>query len=313
MTHKIIMFLVIWALSGCATSQKKTDLPDTGESGLGKGVVEVSPQPEKKENKKEKAMALFQEGLKQLEGHPKEALSIFEEVIRLMPERWEAYYNLGIISMALSDIERAEKEFQRALKNKGSAVKIYSALGALYQSEGKNKKAIEALEKAAKNEKSSIVMINLANLYQTIDEKEKAVKYYEEAKTLDPSNQILHYNMGILLYKMGKFEKAKEEFFKAAGSFGEDSKLLLLQAQTLFKLREYEPALKMFQKITIKDPSDPTPYKNIGIIYEIYLGNMKKALENYTMYINKGGEQARVVSSWIDVLKARLNQGEKTG
>jgi tetratricopeptide (TPR) repeat protein len=256
-------------------------------------------------------MMLFHEGLKQLEGHPKEALIIFEEVIRLMPERWEAHYNLGIISMALSDIEKAEKEFQRALKNKGSAVKIYHALGALYQSEGKKKKAIEALEKAAKNEKSSIVMINLANLYQTIDEKEKAFKYYEEAKTLDPSNQILHYNLGILLYKMGKFEKAKEEFLQAAGSFGEESKLLLLQAQTLFKLREYEAALKMFQKITEKNPSDPTPYKSIGIIYEIYLGNMKKAQENYTMYLNKGGEQTRLVRSWIDMLKVRQIKGKK--
>ena len=301
MKFKIALFLII-LLSGCATPKATVEKP----------VVKKPAALTEKTDKinKEKATAIFSNALEKMQESPIDAIGLFKEVITFLPESWEAHYNIGIIYLKLSDRERAEKEFRNALRQKGPAEKIYNALGNLYFDTGSNRKAISAFKKAMNFKKSPTTLINLANLYQMMDKKQKAIKYYAEANDIEPLNQILHYNKGILLYNMGKYETARKEFNKAVKSAASDIKIYQAQAQTLLKLGEYRVALKIFQKVIDMDPLDPTPYWNMGIIYEIYLGNLEKALESYITYIDRGGDNSKVVKAWIDVVKFRLSKGK---
>lgn len=307
---KLTAILLILFLSGCATTQKQEEKTITEKPSFKKAEVEFkTPQPQDEEKfKKEEVMMLFNDGLKQIEVNPRKAARLFKKVVNLIPERWEPYFNLGIIYMNLNDNDKAEQEFRRALKYKPPREIINNALGYIYLSKGNNWKAEKAFKKAAAHNKSPEAIINLANYYQLMENREKAIQYYRQAKKLAPSNTVLSYNRGIFLYKLGRYEEAMVEFDSAAKYFKGDIRLLFPMAMTYFKLGEYEDALKMFQEIITLSPDDPIPYENIGIIYEIYLGDMERALKSYTQYIEKGGDDVKAVKAWIEVVKFRLKQ-----
>ena len=138
----------------------------------------------------------------------------------------------------------------------------------------------------------------------------ESIKYYSQIMPANISNLPLHNNIGILKYKMGDFKGAMDEFNKALEKGGENIEVLYYQAQTLLMLEEYENALNVYKKIAAKYPTDPEPYINMGIICEIYLGDMAKAYDNYNAYIKNGGEETKDVESWIEVVKARMAKKE---
>ena len=54
-----------------------------------------------------------------------------------------------------------------------------------------------------------------------------------------------------------------------------------------------------------KYPDTPDTYKYMGIIYEIYMGDMENAALNYNTYLSKGGSKVKDVEVWIDIVKTR--------
>ncbi|OGV97678.1 MAG: hypothetical protein A3I04_04990 [Nitrospinae bacterium RIFCSPLOWO2_02_FULL_39_110] len=306
------VFYIVLLLSGCAGLRKEENIPvDIHE----KGVVtqEVTPKRAKNsENERwKKAAALFNNGFQLIKDDPISAIALYNEGITLAPDRWEAYYNLGIIYMKLQNMEKAKNELLKSLKYKAPPAMVYNALGIMHISMEKNREAIDYFKKALSFEKLPVVMINIANLYQSMGQVEESIKYYHQLESTDTLNLPLHhYNIGVLMYKMGDFKNAHEAFKTAEVTEGENIQLLFYQAQTLLKLGEYEAALKIYQRIVDKDSSDPTPYKNMGIIYEIYFRDMAKAFESYTAYIEKGGEKTKDIESWIEMVKVRMAKKE---
>ena len=298
--------------SGCASIQEKVDIPlDIHEEGS----ITQEMTPKNTENSEDerwkKAVALFNNGFQLIKDDPVSAIALYKEGITLAADRWEAYYNLGIIYMKLQNMDEAKKEFLKSLKYKAPPAMVYNALGAIYISMGKNREAIEYYKKALSFEKLPVVMMNIANIYQSMGQVEESIKYYHQIESTDTLNLPLHhYNIGILMYKMGDFKNAHESFKTAEITEGENIHLLFYQAQTLLKLGEHEAALKVYQRIADKDSSDPTPHKNMGIIYEIYFGDMTKAFESYTAYIEKGGEKTKDIESWIEMVKVRMAKKE---
>ena len=297
-------------LSGCASLKEKGDIPaDIHEKGGMPQELTTKKTENSEDERWKRAAALFNNGFHSIKDDPTSAIALYNEGITLAPDRWEAYYNLGIIYMRLQDMNRAKKEFLKSSKYKAPPAMVYNALGAMYLSMGKGKEAIKYFKIAFDFEKSPVVMMNIANLYQNMGQFEESIKYYREIESTDSSNlPPHHHNIGVLMYNMGDFKNAHEEFKTAEVTEGESLQLLFYQAQTLLKLGEYEAALKIYQRIADKDSSDPTPYKNIGIIYEIYLGDMAKAFESYTAYLEKGGEKTADIESWIEIVKARTTK-----
>jgi len=298
---------VLFFFTGCVTNQKE------GYSLKNRIRLESEAAVKKQQDdeRQRKAISLFNNGFQLINNDPISANALYREGIMLMPDRWEAYYNLGITYMKLHDYERAIKEYTTALKYNAPQLKVYNAIGLTYHTMGKNGDAIKYFKKALSLERSPIIIMNIANIYQNIGQTEESIKFYHQIETVDNSNLPLHNNIGILKYKMGDFKGARDEFNKALEKGGENIEVLYYQAQTLLMLEEYENALNVYKKIAAKYPADPAPYINMGIIYEIYLGDMAKAYDNYTAYIKNGGGETKDVESWIEVVKARMAKKEE--
>lgn len=85
-----------------------------------------------------------------------------------------------------------------------------------------------------------------------------------------PDDAEMYNNRGIAFRENGEFKKAGDDYKRSAG------------------LR----------------PDFTNPVLNLGILYELYLGNFTDALKNYKEYVKLGGSR-KDVASWIDLLEKR--------
>ncbi len=283
----IVMIAVIAALAGCA-SMRDTTMDDERSRQLAAQIdgLLASAYDAAKDNS---------------EG----GIQVYNHIASLDTSRWEANFNAGLIYMKLGDREKAEKELLEAHERKSPADKAASALGLLYHAAGKTGKAINVLESALSDGRSAPALINLAYLKQSAGKTDEAVKLYMEAEALDPANSIIHYNLGLLFYKTGQYEKSASRFEKTIAAGKKDGATIEAYAQSLIKLRKYEEALVVLKQLSQLDPASAIPYKNMGIIYEVFFGDYANAEKNYSGFLNQAKGKHPDVEAWTEVVKAK--------
>ena len=132
--------------------------------------------------------------------------------------------------------------------------------------------AIETLEKVV--EKSPGVTapyIDLGIAYQKMGNQERAEELFKNALEIFPGHPVACNQYGLLLRKRGKFDEAKNIFEQALAGY----------------------------------PSYYPVHRNLGILYDLYLKDLTKALEHYEIYSGYVPEDDRV-KIWIADLRMRL-------
>ncbi|MEK7772917.1 MAG: tetratricopeptide repeat protein, partial [Deltaproteobacteria bacterium] len=288
-------------LAGCASVQTPNGLikPEAARNPAGD-----APQSKPRSEKEKKNAAAFNVWLKTIRENPKEALNAHKDIAVSMPDRWQVNYNAAVIYMKLNEPDKAESELNAALKKNPRPGMVYGALGVAYALAGKKDDAAAAFKKAFKEDSRAAVLINAGGVYLEMGRYEEAMTYYRDAETIEPENPLVRYNLGLLLYRKGDYKKALEEFRKAKRA-GDGITASLCEAQTLLKLGRHEDALELFKNAVEKDTNYFYLYKHMGIIYELYAGDMKKAYEYYNMYLSMV-KSDKDVESWIQIVKTRL-------
>lgn len=299
--------VAIISMMGCATTGVKEEVLKSNEAVP--AMAESRSGIDGNIDNKEKVTALFNEGLKLINDSPRSALNYFNEVIRIAPMTWEAHYNAAISYIRLRDFKKAEIELIKSLNKKAPPAKIYNTIGAVYLYNGNKQKAVETFETSLTNEKTTVAIVNLASLYNSMGQTDKAAKYYREAAEMDPANRALY--TALLSYGTGRYQNARESFKTAMDSGNRDTRIMYLYVQTLLKAGDYKTALNVLQEIYVAAPSDPNPYRDMGIIYEVYLGDLNSALKNYSLYVSYGGEKAKEVGEWVNIINMKLSQESK--
>ncbi len=126
--------------------------------------------------------------------------------------------------------------------------------------------------------------VNLAIVYEQQTLFEEAENYYKKAIEVNAVNLDAYNAYAILLRKQGRFNDAETYYLKA---------------------------LKIW-------PKDANSHKNIGILYELYMGRFNEALQHYKDYLslqNSDAErgtpeakQYRKTKGWIIDLERRIDQ-----
>ena len=113
--------------------------------------------------------------------------------------------------------------------------------------------------------------VDIALAYEQIGETEKAEEQLKTALVLIPGHPVASNVYGLLLRKQGRFAEAREIF-----------------EMSLERFPEYLPTRK-----------------NLGILYELYLGDVDAALEQYEIYSEAAPEDEQV-TTWIASLRLRI-------
>lgn len=307
-----IAAVLITVMTGCAATGGK-EVTLIKDEPLPSANIKAEIDTIDNTNNMETAKALFEEGTQRMKDNPRVALEIFNEIVRLAPEGWTPHYNSALTHIKLREFRRAEAELNNSLNKKAPPVIIYNTLGTIYIYMDNKQKAIDIFEKSLAVEKTAMALVNLANLYHMTGQTKMTLRYLNELEIMAGANKAIYYNTALLWYKMGRYQNAEEAFEKILNSGKGDTKVLYLKAQALLKQGKYDAGLKVFQEMAAANAIDPVPYREMGIIYELYFGDLDKAMENYRSYIAKGGEKSKEVSEWLDIVRTRLSQEKEKG
>ncbi|MEZ5571395.1 MAG: tetratricopeptide repeat protein [Halioglobus sp.] len=113
--------------------------------------------------------------------------------------------------------------------------------------------------------------LNLALVYQQTGDTEQAQHWFQQSIEANPHNIAAYNEYGIFLRKQGHFEEAELVYLKA--------------------LEQWEESADS--------------HRDIGILYDLYLGDSDKALQHYRRYQALTGAQDRAVAGWISDLERR--------
>lgn len=115
-------------------------------------------------------------------------------------------------------------------------------------------------------------LLNLAILRAKTGRTAEAESALLQALERDPRNVLAGNMLGVLYRDAGRFEEARQAY----------------------------------ERMLAIDSSSADTHRNLGILYDLYLQEPRKALVHYELYRRHGGEDSAVVERWLADIRQRL-------
>lgn len=116
------------------------------------------------------------------------------------------------------------------------------------------------------------IFTNIGLAYLKLEQPGQAEQAFVDALEKDDRDAVAHNHLGILLRQQGNFAEA---------------------------LQHYRRAIQI-------DDEYAQAYLNLGILYDLYLQDLEKALRHYETYLSLTGEENPQVTGWITDIQRQL-------
>ena len=180
-------------------------------------------------------------------GRPREALSCYDEVLRLYPAHVDALGNSAVLAAQSGDIEGGIQRARDAITLKPEHVGAHNNLGMILEAVDRLDEAETVLRRALDlAPTASNIHANMGNVLQKLGKYGAAAALYREALVLEPGGAITHNNLGNAL--------------RARGENG--------------------PALDCFRRAIALDPKFAEAFNNLGIVHQ-QRDELDDAVENF--------------------------------
>lgn len=143
------------------------------------------------------------------------------------------------------------------------------------QSEDWNTAEKQLLDLQQKHPELSGPLVNLAIVYWRQEKTAEAENYFKQALAVNPLNNDAYIQYGLFLREHGRFADAESTYLKA---------------------------LEVW-------PHNAAAHRNLGILYDLYMGKFDAAMTHYEMVLKLSGEPNKEVEGWIIDLKRRQAAG----
>ncbi len=161
-------------------------------------------------------MDIFMDGVDELDmGNFDEAARLFEKASLLEPENLEYRYYLGVSYVRLKKNREALDIFESLTKKDPRLfLKAYFDIAAIYSSEKEYEKAILTLQEAEKiDPNNGRVFLDMGYAYKDAGQYDQAIRCFGRARELDPKlRQISVYMTGATYLEEEEFDKASQMF-----------------------------------------------------------------------------------------------------
>ena len=224
--------------------------------------------------------------LREFPGRIPEAISHYEEALRLKPDLAEAHNNLGnALRQRPGRLNDAIAQYEEALRLNPGLAEAHNDLGnALRQAPGRLNDAIEHYKAALRLKPGLAEAHNNLGvaLERTPGRLNDAIAQYEEALQLDPDFAEAHCNLGIVLNAEGRTQEAiaqyevalrfKPDFAGAHNNLG--NALEKTPGRLNDAIVQYGEALRL-------DPDSAEAHNNLGNALEKMPGRLNDAIAQY--------------------------------
>jgi tetratricopeptide (TPR) repeat protein len=136
-----------------------------------------------------------------------------------------AYQEFGFINEAINVLESATKKINES----NELSDIYSTLADMYYKINKKKKAFKLYELSIKKNKNNFHALNNYSYFLSLDKKQlnKALNLINKVVVVNPNNSTYLDTKGWVLFKLGRYEEAKETLRQALLYGGQTSPVIL--------------------------------------------------------------------------------------
>ena len=210
----------------------------------------------------------------------REAVEIFEQVIRLKPDNADAYYQKGL---------------------------SYSRLG-------KHAEALEAFEEVTTrlNPQHINAHFNRGIALRDLENRnEEAVKAFEKVIGLNPGDADAYYQMGMVLAKQGKDKEAWKAFENATHFDPSDAETHYQKGMVLVKLKKYKEAAKAFEEATKINPNNANAHYQKGLALSELGDDYQGAAEAFEKVISLNAQQLADAYSQMGRVLTRLGRSDE--
>ena len=133
--------------------------------------------------------------------------------VKLAPEFYEAWFNLGVAAVQMGDTETAAQAFETAHNIRPEDSRSLRNLGRLHLTQKDFKKAVLFLTRASQMDSNNVSLLNdLGEAYRQAGNFNDALRTFLSAIALDPNYASAHYNLGLVYMALKDNTRAAMQF-----------------------------------------------------------------------------------------------------
>lgn len=223
------------------------------------------------------------------------AEAMLREMISAHPDNEWAYNTLIVLLRERNDIEAAEAVLRQALAVLPEGLQLLNqqASIAIARDDLADGERI-ALAILKKDEKNTMAMLNLGNIYYKQKKYELASFAADNVISIDPKNAAAYNLKAFVRWAAGATKEALY-FLKEASSLQPDNPTILLNTSQLLRTEgDAEQGLELIKRAYGMRPDDPNIILELGNAYR-FTGDYVKALEYYRLVQEKDPTNVAVV------------------
>ncbi|MCA0446631.1 MAG: tetratricopeptide repeat protein [Bacteroidetes bacterium] len=204
-------------------------------------------------------------------GKNKEAIDRFEFVVTKKPDMVQAWQNLSIAYLQLSDFKNADTSATKGLLLHGMDFQLNYFKGFASLQLNKDSVAIVYLEKASLiNPYTTEPLILLASTYDKVKQFSRSDSLYEKVLKLDPENALVLNNYAYSLSERDlRLEESRKMSAKSLLKDPKNAAYLDTYGWILFKLKDYEGAAEYIKKAIDTGDASAVVLEHLGDVYQM--------------------------------------------
>jgi len=144
---------------------------------------------------------------------PAEKAVAYGLAITLLPEFFEAWFNLAVAETASGNLDGAQRAYREAEALRPKAVHVQRNLGRLFRRHQRYPEAAACFERALELAPSSPQSYNdVGETYRQLKRFDEAVRAFQRGLELDPGYAKARFNLALTYYNQGRPREAIEQF-----------------------------------------------------------------------------------------------------
>jgi len=203
---------------------------------------------------------------------------------KILAERekyWIDQYGKGAKDLNLAEFAKAEVALRTAILIDATRPEAYKKLAIAYLNLSKPEKSLQIYTKLLSKHPSDLDLLSsTANLYYSQEDYTSVIPILKRILELEPHHRDALANLALSYDSLGETEQAYNAYLDAIKANPDDKDLVFLYGVHHYRQEKYEEAIKIFQQVLERDPSDLETVSNIGNAYLSIAEGVRKKLKS---------------------------------
>jgi tetratricopeptide (TPR) repeat protein len=185
------------------------------------------------------------------------AVERLRRVVKLDPAAWTNRYGLSIALLAAHQPQEAISVLETLSTERPRDPNIFSALGSAYEAAERLPQALEAYQKAVRNDpENPDRYLDYTRVLMDLDRYDESEQFVREGLAVVPDAYALNVRLGSVQMMSAKYDAARASFYKAIELHPDIAVAYAGVAQSYFKEGRHEEAVKVLETARAKVPRD---------------------------------------------------------